>query len=98
MIKVYNPDLIGFSVGGFERTTLLVIDTDCTDSCKTNYHTITIRTMIKFSKLVRHDILYELSTIVYFMLCCYNFLNEFEGKIYGSYYYVNHTSSVTAEA
>jgi hypothetical protein len=38
------------------------------------------------------------TTIVYFMLCCYNFLNEFEGKIYGSYYYVNHTSSVTAEA
>jgi hypothetical protein len=25
----------------FELKTLLVIDTDCTDSCKSNYHTIT---------------------------------------------------------
>jgi hypothetical protein len=26
---------------GFELTTLVVIDTDCTGSCKSNYHTIT---------------------------------------------------------
>ena len=29
---------------GFELTTLLVIGTDCTDSQKSNYHTITTRT------------------------------------------------------
>jgi len=28
---------------GFELTTLMVIDTDCTGSCKSNYHTITTR-------------------------------------------------------
>ena len=26
---------------GFELTTLVVIGTDCTSSCKSNYHTIT---------------------------------------------------------
>ena len=31
---------------GFELTTLVVISTDCTDSCKSNYHTITTRTEI----------------------------------------------------
>jgi hypothetical protein len=25
---------------GFELTTLVVIDTDCPDSCKSNYHTV----------------------------------------------------------
>jgi hypothetical protein len=29
------------SWAGFELTTLVVIDTDCTGSCKSNYHTIT---------------------------------------------------------
>ena len=29
---------------GFKLTTLLVIDTDCTGSCKSNYHTITTMT------------------------------------------------------
>jgi len=29
---------------GFELTTLVVIGTDCTDSCKYNYHTITTMT------------------------------------------------------
>jgi hypothetical protein len=29
---------------GFELTTLVVIDTDCTSSCKSNYHTITTTT------------------------------------------------------
>jgi hypothetical protein len=29
---------------GFELTTLVVICTDCTASCKSNYHTITITT------------------------------------------------------
>jgi len=30
---------------GFELTTLVVIGTDCTGSCKSNYHTIMITTM-----------------------------------------------------
>ena len=30
---------------GFELTTLVVIDTDCTSSCKSNYHTITTTTV-----------------------------------------------------
>ena len=29
---------------GFELTTLVVIGTDCTDSCKSNYHMVTITT------------------------------------------------------
>jgi hypothetical protein len=29
---------------GFELTALVVIDTDCTGSCKSNYHTITTTT------------------------------------------------------
>ena len=32
---------------GFELTTLVVIGTDCTDSCKSNYHTITTTTAPK---------------------------------------------------
>jgi hypothetical protein len=32
------------SWAGFELTTLVVIDTDCTGSCKSNYHTITTMT------------------------------------------------------
>jgi hypothetical protein len=31
------------SWAGFERTTLVVIETDCTGSCKSNYHTISYR-------------------------------------------------------
>ena len=31
---------------GFELTTLVVIGTDCTDSCKSNYHTITTTTAL----------------------------------------------------
>ena len=33
---------------GFELTTLVVIGTDCTDSCKSNYLTITAMTAFKF--------------------------------------------------
>jgi hypothetical protein len=29
-----------YHITGFELTTLVVIDTDCTDSCKSNYQTI----------------------------------------------------------
>ena len=33
---------------GFELTTLVVIGTDCTGSCKSNYHTITTTTVLTF--------------------------------------------------
>ena len=33
---------------GFELTTLVMIGTDCTDSCKSNYHTITTTTVPYF--------------------------------------------------
>ena len=35
---------------GFELTTLVVIDTGCTGSCKSNYHTITTTTDAKSKK------------------------------------------------
>ena len=34
---------------GFELSTLVVIGTDCTGSCKSNYHTITTTTVTSFS-------------------------------------------------
>ena len=33
-----------YAWAGFERTTLVVIGTNCVDSCKSNYHTITTTT------------------------------------------------------
>ena len=44
--KVYHIMLyrVHLSRAGFERTTLLVIGTDCTGSCKFIYHTITTMT------------------------------------------------------
>jgi len=36
---------------GFKLTTLVVIDTDCTGSCKSNYHMITIMTAPIFTHL-----------------------------------------------
>jgi hypothetical protein len=41
---------------GFERTTLVEIGTNCTGSCKSNYHTITTTTTPLF-KLDKHNIL-----------------------------------------
>ena len=35
---------------GFELTTLVEINTDCTGSCKSNYHTITTTTTHKYIK------------------------------------------------
>ena len=43
-IMLYQEHLAG---AGFELTRLVVIGTDCTGSCKSNYHTITI-TMTPF--------------------------------------------------
>ena len=36
---------VHFVLVGFESTTLVVIGTDCTGSCKSNYHTITTKTV-----------------------------------------------------
>jgi hypothetical protein len=36
---------------GFKLTTLVVIGTDCKDSCKSNYHTITTMTVHKYKRI-----------------------------------------------
>jgi len=38
---------------GFELTTLVVIGTDCTGSCKFNYHAITTMTAPKSNRMSR---------------------------------------------
>ena len=43
----------------FELTTLVVIGTDCTCSCKSNYHTITTTTAPSGKDLLKHWIFYE---------------------------------------
>ena len=42
-IKLYQ---VHRSCAGFELTTLVVIGTDCTGSCKSNHHTITTTTAL----------------------------------------------------
>jgi hypothetical protein len=42
--RPFPSDLKYFAIGGFELITLVVIGTDCTGSCKSNYHTITTMT------------------------------------------------------
>jgi hypothetical protein len=49
--KLYHIMLYTSSWSRFELTTLVVIDTDCIGSCKSNYHTITDTTApIKLGK------------------------------------------------
>jgi hypothetical protein len=49
--KLYHIMLYTSSWSRFELTTLVVIDTDCIGSCKSNYHTITNTTApIKLGK------------------------------------------------
>ena len=40
---------------GFELTTLVVIATDCTGSCKSNYYTITTAPILKGNKCLVYD-------------------------------------------
>jgi hypothetical protein len=40
-------------LGAFELTTLVVIGTECTDSCKSNYHTITTAPRLAFGTVQR---------------------------------------------
>jgi hypothetical protein len=44
---------------GFELTTLVVIGTDCIDSCKSNYHMITTRCQGWICSLVQFFFLFE---------------------------------------
>jgi hypothetical protein len=41
---------------GFELATLVVIDTDCTGSCKSNYHTITTTTELYLRRVKKYNI------------------------------------------
>ena len=53
-ILLYRVDL---DWPGFELTTLMVIDTDCIDSCKSNYHMITTTMVpsVQRTVLTRHN-------------------------------------------
>ena len=60
---------------GFELTTLVVIGTDCTSSCKSNYHTYTIMTTTAtFSKnvvvMAIKDISISVTIIFGWRACC----------------------------
>ena len=48
--KLYH---IHLAMNGFKRTTLMVIGTDCTASCKSNYHTIMTMTALKIHFIIQ---------------------------------------------
>ena len=54
---------------GFESTTLVVIDTDCTSSYKSNYHTATIMVPVISICVVRFS--WMKSVHVFFIVCFY---------------------------
>jgi len=58
-------------IGGFELTTLVVIGTDCTDSCKSNYHTIMTTTAPVYSVKLCDKSLSVNSTQQLFPLCTF---------------------------
>ena len=73
---------------GFELTTLVVIDTDCIGSCKSNLHMITItKAPCLYLLAVKRDlyiIKYILNVIVkhvYFAFVCWNSKNDHTTKI-----------------
>ena len=70
LIKPYHILLyrVHLTLAGFELTTLVVIGTECTDSCKSNYHTITT-TMVP-SKCRGYYILFYIIDI------CDNIINQ----------------------
>ena len=62
---------------GFELTTLVVIDTDCIGSCKSNYHTI-MTTMIPNEYIIKSICLY-----IYILKCILFCLSGFCWEIKG---------------
>jgi hypothetical protein len=81
---------------GFELTTLVVIGTDCTDSCKFNYHTTTTAPIMEVITLI--DIT-EVHLFIYIFFC---YRTRREDKfLYGDVFYMwrslgttSHTSRV----
>ena len=60
---------------GFKLTTLVVIDTDCTGSCKSNYHMIMTTTApsMAFETLISMHFYIGLQTTIYFPKCNFIF-------------------------
>ena len=66
--KLYHIMLyqVHLAIKGFELTTLLVIGTDCTGSCKSNYHTITTMTapVIMYVETFKTDVIVFIGNII----------------------------------
>jgi hypothetical protein len=59
---------------GFEFTTLLVIGTDCIGSCKSNYHTITITTVLPWDDICNKSKYRDIQSVI-----CLRQYNSFVG-------------------